>query len=424
MRYLTSPFKRRHFALAAMVSLLCNTSVPSVQAASETEVAENTGLTEFVLPANGQLQAGAPVVVVGSGIGMQQAQNGLTGGAPQTTVIIAPISGTLTQLSAPDGQPVLAVQAPLTGQVSESTVKGGEYQIIVIDNDELAQVEDAKEWKWEEIPDEAGKTEIAVGAQFPVILLSAHNSKTAKVGHPVEGRLNIDIKIGGKLVANKGCRVIGHVFRVRPARRLLHAELSPSSWMKANGAIGIQFDEIISQSGEHLPLVAKPARQPRIVVNKYEGRVMGVNLQGEVAPPLSTQLKGQAAHLAIRAGCAAAGVFSMGAVPLAYGVVGAMNPSFAFLKPVGLNVRHRRLKGFAMGVCQGLPGGFLVSDMIIRGPEAIVRPGDIFLVEFKQTFTGEPATAAELLPGASTKVQGEVLSGVPNKKGAKNKKTK
>lgn len=191
--------------------------------------------------------------------------------------------------------------------------------------------------------------------------------------------------------------------------------------MKANGAIGIQFDEIISQSGEHLPLVAKPARQPRIVVNKYEGRVMGVNLQGEVAPPLSTQLKGQAAHLAIRAGCAAAGVFSMGAVPLAYGVVGAINPSFAFLKPVGLNVRHRRLKGFAMGVCQGLPGGFLVSDMIIRGPEAIVRPGDIFLVEFKQSFTGEPATAAELLPGASTKVQGEVLSGVPNKKGAKKK---
>lgn len=387
MRHINPVFKRSRIVLLAVAAVLANLPAGFAQVEPEAAVVETAETVGFVLPANGPIQAAGPMIL-------------LTPEAP--VVQTAPVTTTTTAVPANGSQPA--------------------YEIVVIDNDKLAESETLQEWKWEEIPDEAGKTHITAGAQFPVVLVSEHNSKTSKVGNPVEGRLNVDVKIGGKLVATKGCRVIGHVFTVRPARRLLHAELSPKSWMKANGAIGIQFDEIISQNGEHLPLIAKPAKQPRIVVNKHEGRVMGVNHRGEVASPLSTQLKGQAAHLAIRAGCSAAGVFSMGAVPLAYGVVGALNPSFAFLKPVGLNVRHRRLKGFAMGVCQGLPGGFLVSDMIIKGPEAVVKPGDTFLCEFKENFTGEPATAAELLPGASTKVQGEVLSGVHEKRGAANER--
>jgi hypothetical protein len=383
MRDLSPVFNRRRLALVAIVSLMLSQPAAVAQLAqTEGTVAESSEMVGFVLPPNGRIDAEGSLVAVP--VKVLPAEPGTT-----TVVSTVPVNGQPTQC-----------------------------ELIVIDNDKLAEEEVKEEWKWEDIPDEAGKTHIIAGAHFPVVLISEHNSKTAKIGSPVEGRLNIDLKIGGKLVAPKGCRVIGHVFTVRPARRILHAELSPKAWMKANGAIGIQFDEIISHNGEHLPLSAMPAKQPRVVINKHEGRVMGVNHRGEVASPLSTQLKGQAAHLAIRAGCSAAGVFSMGAVPLAYGVVGAINPSFAFLKPVGLNVRHRRLKGFAMGVCQGLPGGFLISDMIIKGPEAVVKPGDIFLCEFKEKFTGEPATAAELIPGASTKVQGEVLSGVHEKKDA------
>ena len=125
--------------------------------------------------------------------------------------------------------------------------------------------------------------------------------------------------------------------------------------------------EIVTSDGKHLPLVAKPARVRRVVKNKNEGRVLGVNHQGELASPLSTQLKHQAVHLAIRGAASVGGVFSMGAVPAAYGIIGAINPSFAFLKPVGKNVPHRRLKGFAMGVVSGLPGGFLIADTIIKG---------------------------------------------------------
>lgn len=279
---------------------------------------------------------------------------------------------------------------------------------VVIDNDDVKN-ELLTEYKWKEITDSDGRTHIDAGATFPVCIISSHTSKTARVGDPVEGRLIVDIKIGGRLVAPRSSIVIGHVSTCRPARKLLKAEFSTKRWMRPSGALGVQFDEIITSEGLHLPLVAAPARQARIVKNQAEGRILGVNMNGEIASPLSSQVKAQAIHLAIRAGASAGGVFSFGAVPLAYGVLGAVNPSFAFMHPVGTNVRHRRLKGFAMGAVSGLPGGFLISDSIIKGNEAIIKPGDQLLAEFKQSFTGEPATEADLIPGAKIKVHGQIL---------------
>lgn len=280
---------------------------------------------------------------------------------------------------------------------------------IVIDNDELQATETIDPAQWQEIPDAEGKTQINTGARFPVSILNELTSKTAKCGDPIQARLKVDLKIGGKLIAGKGTVVNGHISSAERARAILHSELSAKRWMRANGALGIQFDEIVTESGEHLPLVAAPARQSRIVNNTGEGRVLGINDRGEIVTPLSIQLKHQALHLAIRGAASAGGVFSMGAVPLAYGLVGAINPSFAFLHPVGKNVPHRRLKGFAMGVVSGLPGGFLIADSMIHGQEAVIKPGDEFLAEFKQNFTGEAATNAELVPGASKKVHGEVV---------------
>jgi hypothetical protein len=296
---------------------------------------------------------------------------------------------------------VEAIGAPIVPQAIND--------IMVVDNDEF-KVAAIEELTFKEIPDSPDKTFIEAGARFPVYMSSTITSKTAKVGDPVEGRLKVDLKIGGKLVAPKGSVVVGHVTKVFPARKMIAAELILNKrWMRMAGSLSFDFDEIITPQGEHLPLVAAPARQARIIKNVNEGRVLGVNHNNEIASPLSTQVKHQALHLAIRAGAAAGGVFSMGAVPVAYGVMGAINPSFAFMQPVGKNMRHRRLKGFALGIVTGLPGGFLIADSIIRGPEAIVHPGDIFHAELKQNFTGEAATSAELLGGASTKVHGEQI---------------
>lgn len=290
--------------------------------------------------------------------------------------------------------------------------------IIVIDMDlEQTQKSVKDTLIWKEIPDAPGKTCITSGVEFPIAVVSMLSSKNAKAGDRVEARTKVDLKIGGRLIAPKGSKVIGHVTAAHPARRLLLAELKLNKrWMRANGSLGLQFDEILTNQGDHLPLVAIPARHARIVNNKNEGRILGVNHEGQIASPLSIQLKHQGVHLAVRGAAAAGGVFTMGAVPVIFGIAGAIDPSFAFMHPVGRNVRHRRLKGFGMGVVSGLPGGFIVADYMIRGVEAQVKPGDEFLVAFKQDFTGEKATEAQL-HGATTKVHGEVL----NKKQKKSK---
>ncbi len=342
---------------------------------------------------------------------------------------IAPVSTTLKATApkhAPMPGPVLRVNHPNTVQKKVETpaapktlgmatlpcaaVDTAETNITVVDNDLEKENASLKEESFSTQSTELnGATKISAGARFKVSVLSTHNSHTAKVNDPVEGRLKNDLVVGGKVVAKAGNKVVGRVSSAEPARRILHAELSAKRWMRANGALGLNFYEIVTESGEHLPLAAAPAQQARVVKNDNEGRVLGVNHNGELAAPLSIQLKHQAAHLAIRGAASAGGVFSFGIVPVAYACVGAANPSFAFMHPVGKNVRHRRLKGFGMGLIAGMPGGFLIADSIIKGQEAVVKPGDEFLAEFKQDFTGEPETDASIMSSGQGKVHGQVL---------------
>jgi hypothetical protein len=285
---------------------------------------------------------------------------------------------------------------------------------IVIDNDELAEVEETI--KYEELPTDDGKTRVKTGARFPVVVCTQLTSKTAKKGDPFQARLKYDLKIGDRLVAKRGAMVNGHLSYVLAARSTLHTLVSPERWYRNSGVLKVSFDEIINEKGEHLPLVALPARMARIVKNKAEGRELGVNHHGEVTGPWAQQLRYKAVRVGLNFALAPAGVFTFGAMPVALGVIGAANPSFAFMKPVGLNVRHRRLKGFAWGFLSGIPGSFLIEDTVVRGQEAVIQPGDEFLVELQQEFTGEPASDAELLPNASTKVRGQVMNAGKKKK--------
>lgn len=365
-------------------------NVPTLETASPSsqETTASVDSNFIVIPVNTDSDAAPEKVIV-----LPRDSEFLTGEVQQSRMLA------VKEVIVPDSVQTAAI----------TLVEDAPTGIMVVDNDEEKLTAEEK-LEFKEIADSPDKTFIDAGARFPVYMSSTLTSKTAKVGDPVEGRLKIDLKIGGKLVAPKGSLVIGHITRVFPARKMIAAELVPNKrWMRMAGSLSFDFDEIVTPAGEHLPLVAAPARQARIIKNMNEGRVLGVNHNNEIASPLSTQVKHQALHLAIRAGAAAGGVFSFGIVPAAYGIMGAINPSFAFMQPVGKNMRHRRLKGFALGVVTGLPGGFLIADSIIRGPEAIVKPGDMFYAEFQQKFTGEAATSAELLPGVKTKVHGEQI---------------
>lgn len=305
--------------------------------------------------------------------------------------------------------------AMITGEVSATQKKPvADVGPVIIDNDEMVEVEQTIEYK--ELETTAGGTRAKAGATFPVVISSQITSKSANKGDVFEARLKYDLKIGDRLVAEKGSPVIGHINYVLRARSAMHSLLSPERWYRNSGCLGVSFDEIVNSKGEHIPLVATPARQARIIKNKAEGRELGVNHNGQVTGPWSQQLRYKAVRIGLNAAMAPAGVFSFGAMPVALGVLGAANPSFAFMKPIGQNVRHRRIKGFVWGALSGVPGSWIVEDTVIKGQEAVIKPGDEFLAEFKQEFTGEPETEASLIPGASTKVKGQVM---PAKKGKK-----
>ena len=277
---------------------------------------------------------------------------------------------------------------------------------LVIDSDEVSETEETIQY--ENLPTDEGKTRIKTGAKFPVVVTSQISSKNAHKGDGLEARLKFDLKIGDRIIAKKGSAVQGHINYALPARSVMHSLVSANRWYRNSGCLGVEFDEIVNEKGEHLPLVASPAKAALFIKNKAEGRVLGVNHLGQVAGPWEQQLKYKAVRIGLNAAMAPVGVFSFGAMPVALGLMGAANPSFAFMKPVGTNVRHRRLKGFAWGFLSGVPGSWLIEDTVVKGNEAIIKPGDEFLVEFKQEFTGEPASEAQMLPNANAKVHGDV----------------
>jgi hypothetical protein len=297
-----------------------------------------------------------------------------------------------------------------------TVMEGG---VMVVDCDEKAQVQ--QEIKYENLETDEAKTHIKAGAVFPVVVSSQISSKTAKKGDAIEARLKYDLKIGDRLIAHKGAEVHGHINYALHARSAMRSLVSPERWYRNSGVLGVEFDEIINEKGEHLPLIACPARTSRIIKNKNEGRVLGVNHLGQITGPWSQQLRYKAIRIGLNAAMAPAGVFSFGAMPVALGLLGAANPSFAFMKPVGNNVRHRRLKGFAWGFLSGVPGSWIIEDTVTKGQESIIKPGDEFLAEFRQEFNGEPASEAQLMPNASVKVHGHVSGKSSDKSSEKSK---
>jgi hypothetical protein len=286
---------------------------------------------------------------------------------------------------------------------------------VFIDNDQAVETRSSFEYKDLEI--DATGTKAKIGATFPVVFLSEVTSRSARSGEPFEARLKYDLKIGERMIAEKGSPVVGHINYALKARSGIGALVSPERWYKNSGCIGLTFDEIVTTKGDHIPLVAVPARKAIIIRNKADGRELGVNSEGMVTGPWAQQMKYKLIKFGISTAMMPAGTVSFGAAPVVMGVLGAANPSFALMKPVGENVRHRRVKGFFWGAVSGMPGGWVVEELIVRGQETIIKPGDEFLVAFKEEFSGEPGVASQA-QGTSAKVRGEVISKRKSKRSA------
>ena len=104
-----------------------------------------------------------------------------------------------------------------------------------------------------------GTWRVVSGSQFRVALANKINSRDAAPGHPVRARLLRNLQLGGNLLAPAESLVNGTITRASSARSKLMANMSVKQWGRDDGMIRVEFSEIVSPDGKHIPIKASPA---------------------------------------------------------------------------------------------------------------------------------------------------------------------
>lgn len=214
-----------------------------------------------------------------------------------------------------------------------------------------------------------------MSTNFDVVLTNKIDSKTARVGQPVNARLVQAVHSGSKLIAPEGSEVTGHVTSVYGSRRMLHAEVSTKRWMRASGGLGLSFDRIVTPEGTAVKIKAIPVsivQQHGHQHREKDSAKVNVSKSGTIEASRKRDLRPKAARTAL--GVAA---FIAGPVTAVAGAaVGAVRPTTVLPANVdGTPQKHQRLKGMTTGFVAGLPGGFLVNDAVIKGQQVVLTPG-------------------------------------------------
>jgi hypothetical protein len=216
-----------------------------------------------------------------------------------------------------------------------------------------------------------------------VQLTTCFDSKTAFPGQPVQAILLEDFRLGEYKIAAAGAILNGQITSSTPARTLANASRDGSRRFRSRGCVSLQFDEIIDAAGKHVPITGTLVKQLGVVPGKkrWEIRVdnQGRIVKSERALSPERQRTYNVARVAEMVPIPIPGNFllvNMVAVPIAIGVGGFADPSFAYNKPIDDDVAHRRLKGFEYAFLSNLPGAFYVQAFTEKGNEVVLKAGD------------------------------------------------
>jgi hypothetical protein len=219
----------------------------------------------------------------------------------------------------------------------------------------------------------------AATLDFDVVLTSALDSKTSKVGQPVSARLVDNLRLGHKVLAPAGSKVTGQVTAVSSARSMLHSEVSVKRWMRADASIGVRFTHIVPPHGKALGINALPLSILETVGTKNAHTNTHVSKQGTFEASRKADLKPTGVRTALGIGS----IFAAPVTAIAGAGIGAARPSMVL--PTDSNKpKPSRLKGMATGLLTGLPGGSLITDAAIKGRQATLKPGTRIRLQWKQ----------------------------------------
>lgn len=235
----------------------------------------------------------------------------------------------------------------------------------------------------------------------PIILTSPLNSKTVRIGEIVQGKLKNDFVLAGSTYALKNAIVRGRVTSYLAPRTMSQA-LGSDRRFNSRAAIALKFDEIVDPSGVHIPIVGLPSHQTVAIPGRNApAREVKVDAQGRIvkaeAVLSDTQRRvynsARAATLVPIPGSML--VTAMG-TPVVMGAAGAADPSFAYNKPVGKKVEHRRVKGMIYAFLTNLPGAFLVQSVVEKGDEIVLNAGDELAVDMQIRQPQVPVAVADV----------------------------
>lgn len=245
-----------------------------------------------------------------------------------------------------------------------------------------------------------------------VVLTSNVDTRTAKIGDPVQGTLKDDFRLAGKLYALKNSLVRGHVTSCISPRKMSQS-LGSDRRFNSRAALGIQFDEIVDASGVRIPITG--ALSPQLVTvpgHNSPDREIKVDfdsciVKGEEVLSDTRRNIYNGARVATFVPIPGTILLDVAATSAVMGVAGAVDPSFAFNKPIDSKINHRRWKGFLYGFFTNLPGAILVQSLVEKGSHIELKSGDQLAVEMRVRAC-EPPVAFR--PFAVAKVQGAVLT--------------
>jgi hypothetical protein len=261
---------------------------------------------------------------------------------------------------------------------------------------------------------------IPTAVQISVVFKTPIDSRKTLDGAKIEALLKEDLVVGDTIVAPQGSRIVGHVEYIRHARRMTEATLANHGRFKQGAALKVLFTKIVTTDGETLYILGRLSQQSATLTidgGRFD-REVSINKDGafdraeEVltsGDKVLSNLIGQGVGTVLTP---LGSVASFGALPVIMGIMGAAEPSLMTNKPVVMDDKHVRIKGFTLGVVESLPGGQLMVPFIIKGSELRIKQGDEYLVQVHSPYTPKEKLTAQM---QTQTVDGEISRPAPSR---------
>lgn len=225
-----------------------------------------------------------------------------------------------------------------------------------------------------------GAVVVKKGSSFPVALVQAIDSSNLKSGDKVQALLLEPIELAGLKIIDRGAVLNGWVSTFHKRRSAMHSRLTASNWLNSSALVGMHFNQIFDGS-RHFDIAAQPSPGSKITGNT-DRLPQGFDKNGRLLVEFHGA-KYILASAAISTIALLSGPGGLIIAPAISGALGAAVPEYALDRPFESKTAKLRSRAAAEGMLKGLPGGFLATGLINKGPEVKLVSGEILLLELK-----------------------------------------